>query len=736
MSEPSKCCDLMAACAFGLEALVVRELQALGLEARVVRTGWVQFSGDETALVRANLHLRVADRVLILVGQFEAPDFDALFERTRTLPWEEWIGPAAEFPVKGRSLKSQLTSVPACQRSVKKAIVERLLSAHHVAELPETGPRYSVEVSLLNDVASLTIDTTGASLHKRGYRTLVAGAPLKETLAAALVQLSFWNRERPLIDPFCGIGTIPIEAALIGRNIAPGLGRTFAAEAWPQVDASLWQGLRDEARAAILPALAERILGTDRDPRKLKLARHHAERAGVAQDIHFQQRDFAELSSSRRYGCIITNPPYGEWLGRDSEIEVLYRSIPVILRRLPTWSHYILTARDDFERLIGQQADRRRKLYNGRIRCTYYQFHGPRPGQRAALPSPLCVEGEPLEGSVPHPPHIEIKPAFGGLTPKAHEQAEALRNRLAKRARHLRRWPAQKGITCFRLYERDIPEIPLVIDRYEDHLHVAEFERPHDRSPAEHADWLDLMVQAAAEVLEVDRSKVFVKFRHRQRPGLQYQRQAGTSATLVVNEGGLSFRVNLSDYVDTGLFLDHRITRSMVRAEAAGKRFLNLYCYTGSFTVYAAAGGASSTTSVDVSNTYLEWAQDNMALNDFTGSQHQLIRADALTFLEHEAGRRTYDLVVVDPPTHSNSKRTERDWDIQNDQERLFARLLPLLAPDGVLYFASNYRHFKLREQALSGVVWKDISRQTVPPDFRNRRVHRCWRITHPAQGQ
>jgi putative N6-adenine-specific DNA methylase len=352
----------------GLEAVAARELEDLGYSPRIVQTGRVAFAGDGLAVCRANLWLRCADRVLIQVGQFEARDFGELFDRTYALDWHDWIGPRAAFPVLGRSVASQLSSVPACQRIVKKALVEKLRAAHRVDTLDESGPTCTVEVALLKDVASLTIDTTGASLHKRGYRTLVGAAPLKETLAAGLVLLSFWRPDRPLIDPFCGSGTIPIEAAMIGRNIAPGLGRQFAAEAWFALPEPLWQQACQEARdKAVAADLPTRIIGTDIDPEAIKLARFHAERAGVAGQVHFQQRSFEELTSSREYGCVICNPPYGQRIGEDEQVRELYQSLPLVLRHLRTWSHFILSARKDLEKIVGRAADRRRKLYNGSI---------------------------------------------------------------------------------------------------------------------------------------------------------------------------------------------------------------------------------------------------------------------------------------------------------------------------------------------------------------------------------
>ncbi len=717
--------QLIATAAFGLEAIVVRELEQLGYSPKITRPGRIEFTGDFAAICRANLWLRSADRLLVQLAKFPAPDFDALFDTAGSLPWEEWIAPDAAIPVRGRSHKSQLTSVPACQRTVKKAIVDRLLKHHSVSELPETGPPVSVEVALLDNEATLSIDTSGAGLHKRGYRTLAAKAQLRETLAAALVQLSFWKPERALVDPFCGTGTIVIEAALIGRRIAPGRNREFASEHWPMFPAKDWTTARSEADDLKLPPLDERPIGTDIDPEALSLARYHAERAGVADDLHFQQRAFADLRSKRQYGCTITNPPYGIRMGESREVEELYRQMPEVLRRLKTWSHYIFSARGDMEQLVGQKADRRRKLYNAQIECTYFQFYGPRP-PHASKPEPKETSPESTLAVSPPPPQTS---AFGGLRPEAARQVEEFTNRLRKLTRHLRRWPTKRGITCYRIYDRDIPEVPLAVDRYEDALHIAEYERPHERTAAEHADWLDLMVRTASAALDVPRNLVFVKHRSRQRGDSQYERVDDRQALRVVQEAGLKFQVNLSDYLDTGLFLDHRITRSRVREAAGGKNFLNLFAYTGAFSVYAAAGGAAKTTSVDLSQTYVQWAEDNLRLNGFTGPEHRLVCRDVQEFLDSPHESEKYDLAIVDPPTFSNSKRLDHDWDVQNDFAPLLRKVITKMTPGGVIYFSTNSRRFKLDEKTLDGTAIREISKQTVPEDFRNKRIHRCWRM-------
>ena len=374
--------DLIATATFGLEAIVAREVQNLGYLDTKTENARVEFTADESGICRSNLWLRSADRVLVKVGQFPALTFEELFEGTKSLPWDRWLPENAKFPVSGKSINSKLFSVPDCQGIVKKAIVERLKQRYHKQWFEESGPEYPIEVALLKDMVTLTIDTSGAGLHKRGYRKLSAPAPLKETLAAAMVQLSYWNPERVLIDPFCGSGTIPIEAALIGLKIAPGLKREFMAEKWPQIPAIVWEQAREEARDSIKRDLNLKIIGTDIDDSVLSLARYHRKLAGLDDQIHLQRLPVSELRNSHKYGCIICNPPYGERIGAQQEVELTYREMGKSFGLLDTWSIYILTAYQGFEQVYGRKADRRRKLYNGRIECQFYQYFGPRPPRK------------------------------------------------------------------------------------------------------------------------------------------------------------------------------------------------------------------------------------------------------------------------------------------------------------------------------------------------------------------
>lgn len=371
--------ELIATAAFGLESIVARELKILGYDQLDVENGRVTFKTDELGICRSNLWLRCSDRVLLKMGSFEAQTFEELFQQTKSLPWEDWLPENANFPVQGKSIKSKLFSVSDCQAIVKKAIVERLKETYARSWFEENGPRYQIEVALLNDRVTLTIDTSGLGLHKRGYRQLAGQAPLKETLAAAMIQLSFWNKDRALIDPFCGTGTIPIEAAFIAQNRAPGLKRSFAAEKWPNIPTALWQEAWQEGLDLWERNTPLHIFGSDIDPNALALARTHAIDAGVEGVIHFQRLPVAEVRSRFKYGHLIANPPYGERLGDVKDVEGLYVELGETFKRLDNWSLHILTTHKFPERLIGRRWDKSRKLYNGRLECHYFQFYGPRP---------------------------------------------------------------------------------------------------------------------------------------------------------------------------------------------------------------------------------------------------------------------------------------------------------------------------------------------------------------------
>ena len=370
--------ELIATATFGLEAVVKREIEDLGFKIIKSEDAKITFSGDERAIVKSNLWLRCADRVLLKMGEFEALEFEALFQQTKALPWEQWIPPDGKFTVSGTSVKSKLHSVPACQSIVKKAIVEKLKEIYGIEHFQESGAEYPVKVAILKDRVTLTIDTSGAGLHKRGYRTRDVRAPIKETLAAAMVKLSFWKEGRILVDPCCGSGTIPIEAALIGRNIAPGLSRKFISEDWDNIPESIWKEERKSAFEAIRHDADIQIFASDIDPRAIAAAEDNAMEAGVDDCISFDVMDISRFKMPDKKGVVvITNPPYGERIGEEKEIQKIYGAFKKLALDDSTWSFFVITADQNFEKLVfAKPADRRRKLYNGRIETCYYQFHG------------------------------------------------------------------------------------------------------------------------------------------------------------------------------------------------------------------------------------------------------------------------------------------------------------------------------------------------------------------------
>ena len=370
---------LAATAAFGLEGLVGRELKGLGMENVEAQNARVYFEGGPLEIARSNLFLRCSDRVYMVLAEFPAITFQELFEGVSAIPWEDFIPRDGRVHMTGKCVKSTLMSVPDCQSIAKKAVVERLKKCYRLNWMPEDGPVFRVEISVLKDRVSVLMDTSGDGLHKRGYRILTGEAPIRETLAAALIKLSRWHPDRPLMDPMCGTGTIPVEAALIGRNIAPGLMRSFAGEAWPFLGSDCWARAREEARDALNPEQKLTIVGSDIDDKALSMARYHAKKAGVG-EIHFQRMELSEVTTQKQYGFVVTNPPYGKRLGEEKAVVNLYHTLRRVMKdKLPTWGLGVFTAFPDFERIYGKRADFRRKLYNGKLECQFYQYKGMRP---------------------------------------------------------------------------------------------------------------------------------------------------------------------------------------------------------------------------------------------------------------------------------------------------------------------------------------------------------------------
>jgi len=675
---------LLAACKSGLESVVVRELRQLGYDPRPTTPGRVVFEGEVGAIARANIWLRSADRVLVRVAAFRALDFGELFDGTHSAPWERWLGADAAFPVKGRSVRSVLSSAPACQKIVKKAIVERLRAGHGVQELPETGAMHAVEVAIDHDEVTVSIDTSGVSLHKRGYRTLAGEAPLSETLAAALVMLSGWRSDRPLLDPFCGSGTIPIEAAMIAQNIAPGRTRGFAADQWPQLDRSIWDAAREEAMDAQRRDARPDILGTDIDAQAIRLAVTHAAQAGVAGCVRLERRAFSDLRCERADGWIVTNPPYGERLGGRDETAELYASMPEVFNRLPTWTIGLITPRERFERLVGREADRRRKLHNATLACVYYLFEPVAAGERrfaldarAAGPERGAQRPEPVARAA-------VRDGGGGaggpggpgeLAERDRRQVEAFGNRLTGRVRHFRKW-AERGTDCYRLFDQDMPDVPLVVDRYGAWLRVEDVRGARSgRTAAQHAAWIEQMALAASAATGVALERVVVVRRGQRRGG----------AVAAVREGGVGLEVD----VERGLELAKRGVRRMLREASGGVRVAVIGGDARVWEATAAGGGAREVVAASS------------------------VRDEALS------GGDGFDVVLLEAPAPA-LEVVRLAWGL-------------VRASGGVLIVVGEGSAPDLEAAATPGGAGREVTARVEAEEFRGSGAVRCWRVVRPG---
>jgi len=726
--------EFFATVPLGIESLLARELCDLGLSAvREARAG-VAFAGDLGDAYRACLWSRLANRVLLPIAHFPAPNEPALYRGVRAIDCDEHLEPESSLAVDFASSRSAMTHTLYGAQKVKDAIVDHFRDRHGLRPSVDLlRPDLRVNVYLHLDQATVSIDLSGDSLHKRGYRVDGGKAPLKENLAAAILLRAGWPaiaaEGGQFMDPMCGSGTLPIEAALMAADIAPGLRRSwFGFLGWRGHEADCWRDLIAEAERRAdsgfhnLPV----ITGYDADRGAVHHALDNLERAGLRGHVHVERKSIDAARPRQAHGLLLVNPPYGERLGDEASLVPLYLQLGEILREhFLGWRASLFTGNPELAFKVGVRATKQYVLYNGALPCKLYNFE--------------VDEGRFF---IPHggEPPTEADRRRRMLFRKARQVdissagAEMFANRLRKNLRHLGRWARQEGITCYRLYDADLPEYAVAVDLYQgERLWVAvqEYEAPSTIDPVKAEGRLIDALAVIPEVLGIPSEQLFLKVRRRQKGSGQYEKQSETGRFHVVEEGGLRLQVNFEDYLDTGLFLDHRSTRGMIRARSKGKSFLNLFAYTGAATLYAAMGGASSTTTVDMSKTYLDWAARNLALNGLNGPTHKLIQADCLEWLsEAVKSPWRYDLIFLDPPTFSTSKRMKSTLDIQRDHVGLLRQCLSLLTPEGELIFSTNHRKFRLESESLKDYRVTDISRRTLPRDFeRNPRIHQAWLI-------
>ena len=707
----------------GAADLLTAELATFGALELRERPSGATCSGPLEVAYRACLWSRVASRVLMTLTVADAPTPEALYAAARTIDWSQHIGPSATIAVDFDSTRSAVTHTRFGALKVKDAIVDQLRELRGDRPNVDTArPDVRISVRLVADRATFSIDLSGDSLHRRDWRGAGVAAPLKENLAATLLLRAGWAdiaaAGGAFVDPMCGSGTLPIEAALIATDTAPGLTRRyFGFLGWGQHDVALWERLLTEARARSTRDSFEagRIFGSDVDARAVQAAREGAQLAGVARIVTLAQMPLARVSRPAEHGLLLVNPPYGERLGEEEGLRDLYRELGLVLReRFDGWQAAVFTGNPGLGREIGLDAKRRHHLYNGPIEAHLLRFD-------------VSASSRPREHRPGHLPPVD--PAR-----RESSGAQMFANRLRKNLDNLGKWARREGVTCYRVYDADMPEYSFAIDLYsaagegaDRYAYVQEYAAPPSVAEERVRNRRAEAVSVLPEVLGLPEDRIWFRTR-RKRKGLdQYTKLASEQEFHEVSEGGLRFLVNFDDYLDTGLFLDHRATRAKVRELASGRRFLNLFAYTGSATVYAAAGGAQSTTTVDMSRTYLEWAQRNLDLNGFTGREHVLIQADALEWVRN-APAGGWDLIFLDPPTFSNSKRMAETLDVQRDHVALLASTLRLVAPGGVLIFSTNFTRFALDASVMALAEVEDISRVTVPKDYeRNPKIHRCF---------
>ncbi|WP_168014837.1 bifunctional 23S rRNA (guanine(2069)-N(7))-methyltransferase RlmK/23S rRNA (guanine(2445)-N(2))-methyltransferase RlmL [Halomonas salinarum] len=768
-SQDIETMTLFATCPKGMELLLAEELEPFGLAITKTTVAGVHISGSLEAAYRACLWSRLANRIVLSLSREEGIETPEQIKAcAEAIDWRDHLPLGKTLAVDFHGLSDAIRHTRFGAQTVKDGVVDALRSAGR--ERPSVDPRepdLRLYAHLYRGRLMLGIDLSGDSLHRRGYRRELGHAPLKENLAAALLVRADWPARakagEALIDPLCGAGTLVIEGALMAADVAPNLLRErFGFHGWAGHDEALWQEIKREAEARASlgrKRCKAKIYGRDQSPQAISAARANAMRAGIPALIDFQGASVKQLSRpddlpADAQGLLITNPPYGERIGELPELVPLYATLGARAQaHFPGWRLAMLTGNPELGHRTGLRASKQYAFKNGPLDCKLLLIELDQGQAKASEPESAApakrriVEGQSSADSQTHegagsPPekasHQASKKAAAEPSerPSRSEGAQMFANRLQKNRKRLKSWLKRSGESCYRLYDADMPEYALAIDVYGDRVHVQEYAPPKSVNAKQAQRRLLDALGVIPEVLEVSPEHIFIKQRERQSGKAQYQKHAASGERFQVREGRALLWVNLRDYLDTGLFLDHRPVRRLLAEMAPGKRLLNLFCYTATATVQAALGteaegGASDSVSVDLSNTYLEWARENFALNRLDPSRHRVVRDDCLRWLQ-TAGSE-FDLIFLDPPTFSNSKKMEATLDIQRDHGQLVELAMARLAPGGTLVFSNNQRRFALDASIAERFAVEDISGKTFDPDFQRRPdLHHCFLIRHP----
>ena len=724
--------EFFATCPKGLEGLLNEELQNIGASATRETVAGVYFNASLALAYKVCLWSRLANRILFPIAKYQLDSPESLYQHASNEAWEQFLAPDATLKVDFLGTNNVIRNTQFGAQTIKDGVVDRMRDKlGRRPSVSKSDPDLIVNARLAKGQVHISLDLSGESLHRRGYRMMQGEAPLKENIAAAILIRSGWGDIAPqggaLIDPMCGAGTFLIEGAFISANIAPGLLREkFGFERWRYFDNAQWQAIKQEAIDCKNAGLARpwpEIRGYDIDPKALRAAQANIDAAGLTGKVRVLQKPLADFKKPTHItlpsGLFVCNPPYGERLGEQQKLRHDYQTLgQVAKQQLPGWRVAVFTGNSELSREIRLRQSKKYKLFNGTIASELLIFDISADVQAST------------ESSVDQ--RSDKKP----INPNEHlampDGVQMIANRLRKNSKRLEKWIRDNNVDCYRVYDADMPEYAAAIDVYGEKIHIQEYAAPKTVDAGNAQKRFNQIVQAVLAVFQVDHKDIYTKVRRRKRGKQQYEKlsadHGGENNFFVVHEGRAKLLVNLRDYLDTGLFLDHRPLRTLIANQVSGKSFLNLFCYTASATVHAVLAGATSTTSVDLSNTYLQWAGQNFALNNIHPQRHKLVRSDCQNWLKE--CRQGFDVILLDPPSFSNSKAMEGVLDIQRDHVALVQRCMELLKPGGVVYFSTNLQSFKMDESAFIQYQLHDITGQTLDLDFqRNQKIHQCWQI-------